>query len=51
MLTRFCERCERQTVDGHLWCPERDCPAEAGYPVFQFGDYLGDLKITKLVTV
>ncbi len=51
MLTRFCERCERQTVDGHLWCPERDCPAEAGYPVFKYGDFLGDLKITKLVTV
>lgn len=51
MLTRFCERCERQTTDGNLWCPERDCPAEMGYPVFKFGEYLGDLKITKLISV
>jgi hypothetical protein len=48
---RFCERCERITQDGHLWCQDRDCPAEEGWPVFQFGDYLADLKITRLVSV
>src|SRR6185503_17905427 len=30
-------------------CPEPDCPAEAGYALFGYGDFLGDLKITKLV--
>jgi serine/threonine protein kinase len=50
-ITRFCERCERLTQDGHLWCPDRDCPAEEGYPVFIYGDYLGDLKVTKLIAV
>ena len=50
-LARFCERCKRLTMDGNLWCQDRDCPAEQGYPVFAYGDYLGDLKITKLITV
>jgi hypothetical protein len=50
-MERFCERCERITVDGHLWCQERDCPAEEGFPVFGYGDYVGDLKITKLIVV
>jgi hypothetical protein len=40
MIKRFCERCERITENGHLWCQERDCPAEEGYPVFDYGDYL-----------
>lgn len=48
-MNRFCERCERTTLDGNLWCPEPDCPAEAGYALFGYGDFLGDLKITKLV--
>jgi len=50
-IARFCERCERITQDGHLWCQEKDCPAEEGYPVFSYGDYLGDLKVTKLIVV
>ncbi len=48
-MNRFCERCERTTHDGNLWCPEPDCPAEAGYALFGYGDFLGDLKIIKLV--
>ena len=50
-LTRFCERCERLTTDGNLWCQEKDCPAERGFPVFNYGDFVGDLKIIKLVRV
>jgi hypothetical protein len=50
-VARFCERCKRLTMDGNLWCQDKDCPAEQGYPVFAYGDYLGDLKITKLITV
>ncbi|MBI3361830.1 MAG: hypothetical protein HY023_12045 [Chloroflexi bacterium] len=29
----------------------KDCPAESGFPVFVYGDYLGDLKITTLLRV
>jgi serine/threonine protein kinase len=50
-MNRFCERCQRVTVDGNLWCPEVDCPAEEGFPVLSYGDYLGDLKITKVMRV
>ncbi len=50
-MNRFCERCQRITVDGNLWCPEVDCPAEEGFPVLGYGDYLGDLKITKVMRV
>ncbi len=50
-MHRFCERCERVTQDGNLWCQDKDCPAEEGFPVFVYGDYLGDLKVTKLVRV
>jgi serine/threonine protein kinase len=50
-MYRFCERCERDTKDGNLWCQDPDCPAEKGYPLLRYGDYLGDLKVTKLVRV
>jgi serine/threonine protein kinase len=50
-MNRFCERCQRITVDGNLWCPEVDCPAEERFPVLVYGDFLGDLKITKLMRV
>jgi hypothetical protein len=39
------------TQDGHLWCQDRDCPAEEGWPVFNYGDYISDLKITRLVSI
>jgi serine/threonine protein kinase len=50
-MNRFCERCERVTQDGNLWCERTDCPAEEGHPVLMYGDYLGDLKIQKLLRV
>lgn len=50
-MQRYCERCERVTQDGNLWCQDVDCPAEQGYPLFSYGEYLGDLKITKLMRV
>lgn len=50
-MERFCERCERVTVDGHLWCQDPECPAEEGYALLGYGDFLGDLKVTKLVRV
>ena len=50
-MDRFCERCERITQDGNLWCERTDCPAEQGYSVLSYGDHLGDLKVTKLLRV
>ncbi len=50
-MYRFCERCERETNDGNLWCQDPDCPAEKGYALLSYGEFLGDLKVTKLVRV
>ena len=30
---------------------ERNCPAERGHAVLEYGDFLGDLKVTKLLRV
>ena len=51
MNNRFCERCQRSTQDGNLWCQDRDCPAEASLSIFKYGDYLGDLKIIKQISI
>ena len=51
MNNRYCERCLRSTQDGNLWCQDRDCPAEAGLSIFKYGDYLGDMKIVKQISV
>ena len=50
-MYRFCERCERETFDGNLWCQDPDCPAEKGYRLLEYGEYLGDLKIIKFLRV
>lgn len=50
-MHRYCERCEKVTVDGNLWCQDVDCPAEEGYPLLTYGDYLADLKVTRLIRV
>lgn len=50
-MHRFCERCERDTLDGNLFCQDPDCPAEKGYTLLEYGEYLGDLKITKFLRV
>jgi serine/threonine-protein kinase len=50
-MYQFCERCERETFDGNLWCQDKDCPAENSYNLMGYGEYLGDLKVAKLVQV
>ena len=50
-MNRYCKKCERITTDGNLWCQEIGCPAEEGVPILEYGDYLGDLKVTKLMRV
>lgn len=50
-MTRYCTVCERATLDGNLWCARTDCPAEAGHSVLSYGDYLGDVKVVRLLRV
>jgi serine/threonine-protein kinase len=50
-MKRVCVRCERLTVDGNLWCQERDCPAGATSVVLGYGDSLGDVEVVRLISV
>lgn len=50
-MTRYCTVCERATLDGNLWCARADCPAEAGHGVLSYGDFLGDVKVIRLLRV
>ncbi len=50
-MNRYCKKCERLITDGNFWCQEIGCPAEEAFPVLSYGDYLGDLKVTKLICV
>lgn len=50
-MLQYCERCERETFDGNLWCQDPDCPAENAYSLMGYGEYLGDLKVARLIRV
>jgi serine/threonine protein kinase len=50
-MYQYCERCERETFSGNLWCQDPDCPAENSYSLLGYGEYLGDLKVAKLIHV
>jgi serine/threonine protein kinase len=51
IMKKYCMRCERINTDGNLFCQDIDCPAERGYPVFEFGDYFGEFKILRLISI
>lgn len=44
-----CSRCGQMSQDGHLWCQLIDCPAGDVPTVFTYGDYIGDIKIIRLL--
>ncbi len=50
-MKRYCTKCGRISEDANRWCPEIDCPAEEGPALLDFGDYLGDVKVVKLLRV
>lgn len=50
-MKRYCPKCERISEDGNRWCPETDCPAEAGPSLLDYGDWLGDVKVVQLLRV
>jgi len=50
-MKRYCTKCGRISEDGNRWCPEIECPAEEGPALLEFGDYLGDVKVVKLLRV
>lgn len=50
-MKRICTVCQRVSVDGNLWCQEPDCPAGNMPLIFDYGEWLGDIKIARLLRV
>lgn len=46
-----CSHCGQVSADGHLWCQQIDCPAGNVPTTFTFGEYLGDIQITRLLRI
>lgn len=50
-MKRVCTHCERVAVDGNLWCQQADCPTGDVPIALSYGDFLGDIKIMRLLRV
>ncbi len=50
-MKRVCTNCEHVSLDGNLWCQEPDCPANRIPTTLNYGDYLGDIKILRLLRI
>ncbi len=44
-----CTLCGQITADGNLWCEQLDCPAGDIPIVLSYGEFLGDIKIVRLL--
>jgi len=50
-MKQICLFCERTTPDRNLFCQETYCPAEMSPTILDFGEWLGDIEIVKVVTI
>jgi serine/threonine protein kinase len=50
-MKHICSRCKLASDDGNLWCQQVDCPAGSLPMLFNYGDYLGNMKILQLKRV
>jgi hypothetical protein len=50
-VKRVCTVCQRISPDGNLWCQEPDCPAGDLPSIFDYGEWLGDIKVIRLLRV
>ena len=50
-MKHICTRCGRLSPDGNLWCQEQQCLAERKPIIFDAGDNIGDIAITRRLTV
>ncbi len=50
-MKRVCTVCHRLSADGNLWCQEPDCPAGHLPLVFDYGEWLGDIKVLRLLRI
>lgn len=45
----ICTLCGQMSGDGNLWCEQIDCPAGNTPTVLGYGEFLGDIKIVRLL--
>jgi serine/threonine protein kinase len=50
-VKRVCTNCGIITPDGSLWCQSRDCPSGTLTTLFDYGEWLGNLEIIRLLRV
>lgn len=50
-MKRICLVCERTSPDSNVFCQEAYCPAEMCPYIFDYGEWLGDIEITRTVSV
>jgi serine/threonine protein kinase len=50
-VKRVCTLCQRVSLDGNLWCQEPDCPAGNMPLVLDYGEWLGDIEVIRLLRV
>lgn len=50
-MKQICLKCERNPAQGNLFCQEVYCPAEMSPYILDYGEYLGDIEIIKVVTI
>lgn len=48
-MKRICSLCGQMSADGNLWCEQIDCPAGQIPVVLGYGEFLGDIKILRLM--
>ncbi len=50
-MKRVCTNCGTISSESSLWCETRYCPSGTLTTLFDFGEYLGDLQIVRLLRV
>jgi len=49
-MKKVCLLCERTSPDNNLFCQEAFCPAEMSPYILDYGEWLGDIEITRSVS-
>jgi serine/threonine protein kinase len=50
-VKRVCTVCQRISPDGNLWCQEPDCPSGDLPMIFDYGEWLGDIQVIRLLRI
>lgn len=50
-MKRICLFCERTSLDSNVFCQETYCPAEMCPYIFDYGEWLGDIEISRPIIV